>query len=1136
MKEHYEFVADGGYAVFYDILGSVTTAKNISSPLRDDKKPSARIYNAKGTYFLKDFGTGDTYNYLSLIKAVKGITGQDRFEYIAKLYNYDYEPKEAKNEAINKPKPTKKEPKKEPTNEAINKPKEPTNTDKSKLLSIELDSNFTASEIAYWQNKLQISDKNELIDFFRKEKMTPVRKYSYLNKQGKELTFEYKELVFAIELRADKCYRILNCNASAKVKSFTVPSYKPMRSLDKDWQYSIGLLSLDTQKDAILCAGEKDYFALKVRGYNCFTLGSETPSINSYISDLIQHIGTIKVLYDTDFAGVTNSKKLTQNSKFERIELPKLDKEKYKEAPLHIAKNFNITSDKVLAYDTNSKKVLIDKQSIKKAQKNDICDYLQLYGYDYDLRKALNSSAVFCEFDRYLGNNKELFSYSLTHSKNVVWNIATGAGKTTSALKHFREFIKEHDPSAIVIFCAPLSAIVEQVGNEYTDMQVVCEGNTSAYNASLSIDICTTYQSAKVLLKRCKEANIKPYLIVDEIHELLKSASYQHTQQLYNFFKYCKKIIGLTATIQPIQKLLTNYNFYTDSKGVEFDFLECKRLQDTTYNIKAQIIKKAQISNVLASLLKNEGGGTLIFRESRDPKSKQNCYEIASNLTQLGIPTGVFTGGLSAKEKKQNKHFWKIVEDGALIEKYNLVATSVLECGVSIKHNIKRLVYVASKYDINSFKQAINRIRAKDIEIILLIIDSDSEKKQFLDFDITELRKQTYNLHNKVKELQSSQKAFEVLKTHFACDTDFYDAINKIPKLPNNLKSENISYCKHQNIYTIDYFKAAHELYTKHIKSISKEAFIAQIKAMQGVNYSDYSAQQIDTQKQSMYYSELQKFSEYVLKSAFENKKYATAICTHVKNTSDNESIHKAVKNVLKNAFNSEEETYEGLSHKIGSFMDILSYVETIKNEIDILTDLLPKKRKEHTKKECIDKIETLQLVVSEISNSKDKTLIDCIDKNLQFAQRVVMRINNLFRATQNCIGTNKAISKAFENNSAYGLYLKRIKHIACIELEGYVIFDTHFWQKIDNKHKDKLAQIAKDKLFISSPEQFEDKFKSVQSYKAHYSIFFNAENDRITLNGLIGSFGAQKLHDLFAKADISLIEKIVSRYELQSA
>ncbi|MCC5946765.1 MAG: hypothetical protein JJT94_17665, partial [Bernardetiaceae bacterium] len=691
------------------------------------------------------------------------------------------------------------------------------------------------------------------------------------------------------------------------------------------------------------------------------------------------------------------------------------------------------------------------------------------------------------------------------------------AGKTTSALKYFRHYIKKKDANAVVLYCAPLQAIVKQVGNEFTDMQVVCEGETNANIASLHSDTITTYQSVKILFKRFKDANIQPYLIIDEFHELVKSA-YQDTQELLNNFELCKKVVGLTATPEPFKELFENIDFYTNEKYNNFEFLHCKQIKHTKYNVSYQIIKNDQIIPKIADLVKGCKGNSLVFREKKNKDSKNNIYEIAEVLITQNQNSSALSGGLSVKEKQQNEVFKALTEEESLLEKQHLIATSVIQTGVSIKHNIAQVIYVANKYDLSSFIQAINRVRKTDINVHLLIIDSDSEKRKNESFDMNIIRKAKNAFHNEIK------KRNELMKIASGLDSDLQEQIAKLPALANNMKYNNkISYSKHVKNYYIDYMRIAYESFDKHIKSISKECFLTAVQNFEGVALSSVNDKEANskTQFDSLVYKEINSYQKSVLSEAIKSSQLRDCIYTHVYENTDSEALQYKIKQLQS------EEQFAGLSTKYSELVSDSQYSKGLDLRITTLQKKILKARAK--KQDYQNELNALQTVKTKITALQSKELIDCIDYNKEYAIKLINRLYELNKASANCITIENAIQIARSSDGVYGLFLKRLQHISVIEVEGYIIFDIELYKYKDKYVFDKLEQAKKDKAFIANPVQFESNFKSEQAFKAFKEVFFYKDtNELVTLNSLIGSFASQAYHDKFKNIDLEGLAKLL--------
>ena len=331
----------------------------------------------------------------------------------------------------------------------------------------------------------------------------------------------------------------------APAKTVFLPSLSPAREkIHKDYQYSFGIDTLQVDQKAILCAGEPDCLALKSAGYSAFTLGDERSSIPAYVLRLLKKQGVVfeknsnhAVIYDTDYTGLNASHKLSKNFDIQRLILPKLSKQKSQKYP--------------------------------KPHQNDICDYLNQYGWDADLHLLLHQenfknqdycirqSAVF-EVDKYLSEKTEILAKAIQKYKRIQTDADAGIGKTFTMLTE----IPRHVPQKI-LFVVPFAIQVEQIEQEYGEKiaDMVCFHNAKTQKTDPDeaaffghptgkINVCT-YDRIKTVYDKLEEDSPNNILVVvDESHLLTSEYAYR-TRAIHDVLEVCnksQKVVYLSAT------------------------------------------------------------------------------------------------------------------------------------------------------------------------------------------------------------------------------------------------------------------------------------------------------------------------------------------------------------------------------------------------------------------------------------------------------------------------------------------------------------------------------------------------------------------------------------------------------------
>lgn len=335
--------------------------------------------------------------------------------------------------------------------------------------------------------------------------------------------------------------------------------------------FQLGLYELRPRETAYLCEGIKDFLILASQGYNVFTLGSTQYKLQASVLEVLRDKRCpLAIVFDTDFAGVNAAALLEKQlrTSFSRhgvwastVTLPKLQQQLSREEP--------------------------------KPLKNDVADYVVLYGFDDDLRLQLAAGAqqiipdsdafdtgstdnnsvratsggawekgiplsqthqLF--YNNYLSEDDTVFTnikdYIMQHQHGVVvLNAPTGSGKTKAVMKIAKELVHENlvDKAVIVL---PLTMLTEQVSTRYADDDVSflrVDGSTSQEDLDKipeSRFICTTYNSLHKI-KITKHT----FCCVDEYHELSAGVEYREKEVQHVLRMLRQASIGLMISATP---------------------------------------------------------------------------------------------------------------------------------------------------------------------------------------------------------------------------------------------------------------------------------------------------------------------------------------------------------------------------------------------------------------------------------------------------------------------------------------------------------------------------------------------------------------------------------------------------------
>lgn len=234
------------------------------------------------------------------------------------------------------------------------------------LTAIEFKPALDAEEKAFWAKKLSVGVKL-LEQQIQSGKIQLVSVSSFATQtviedtQGKVLKkYPTKNRVnlkhcYGFEIQKNEAYKLYMPVQGYKyyTQNGAKTTYLPnlahtIHKVMPDYVYSLGIDALKAGQEAILTAGESDFLALKVRGKNAFTLGSELPAIPLTILKQLkaQKVSKLRVIYDTDFAGLSAAHALQKHMEdhikqnhpqyylpVKVTHLPKLEKQEYKQFP-----------------------------------------------------------------------------------------------------------------------------------------------------------------------------------------------------------------------------------------------------------------------------------------------------------------------------------------------------------------------------------------------------------------------------------------------------------------------------------------------------------------------------------------------------------------------------------------------------------------------------------------------------------------------------------------------------------------------------------------------------------------------------------------------------------------------------------
>lgn len=673
--------SDGGLSVFRYYGFEPQRKAQKENPFRNEKTSSFYVVEKFGKIIFKDFGDdaykGDAIKFVMLFE---NTDYKNALQIIAKIYNlidFDFQPKKLFQKTTQL--------------------KENTNFER-KLVNIYF-RDFSKEELNFWFEKGQITK-----EILEKNNVKAVQSFEIEIEKDKTKIFQNLQFHFAYTILEQKSYKIYVPKPEFRVyahsKTIFLPNLNPAKNhFGENFAYSFGIDTLSKNQPLILCGGEPDCLALKSMGYNAFTLGDERATIPDFIQEKIKNIAPtqISVLYDTDYTGLKSSFLLEQRLGFQRMILPKLFKQK--------------------------------NQNLPKPEKNDLCDYLSLYGKDEELELCLEQKTFrnkdyilpktpFLKVKKYLSEKINVLASFIQKHKKIQIDADAGIGKTFTMLAELPQKI-----DLPIIFAVPFALQVEQIAQEYGNhiKDLACFTNQAVKNDTLEIEnlqiskinVCT-FDRLKIIFKRTKNIHQKIMLVIDESHLLTSEYAYR-SQAIHEVLEICKeaeKIVYLSATPD-----------YALCYFSGFRLLKIEREQNPTLQI-TPIDYQGEPKKALWELLKNE----------REKELKQNLEE--NKLTIVRLNNKVLAHVMSRlliesnlyKEEEidfiysEKRQCSRTTARNALIHHSEipqnirlLFVTACFDCGINLlNENIKQVISFETRYTDNcldTLKQLVARFR-----------------------------------------------------------------------------------------------------------------------------------------------------------------------------------------------------------------------------------------------------------------------------------------------------------------------------------------------------------------------------------------------------------------------------------------
>lgn len=556
---------DNGHSIYRHFGFEPSKKAQKENPFRNERTSS--FYIRPNGYF-KDFGDdnkGDAFNF---IQQYCNVDFKGAVQIVASIYGITDTKEAVKYYRSTTHKPTK----------TRSKPVEP-----NKYKKLRFRNHFTDKEKRYWKDKTHANIET-VARYFK-----PVI--------GDKMRF-------AVEILKDKQYKLIQPENTPKTiwNGQGLDYLRSNKGLPIDYAFSIGIDDLEPNKQAILCEGEKDFIALKDKGYNVFTLGNAVSSIPDFIQLQLGAKGIglsdVFILFDTDDTGIKNSLKLAEKHGCKVLSLPKLIKG-------------------------------------GKPKYNDVCDYLQLYGFDDDLKSILelpdyrNIHLQGCEFadvpvfkipkGKYLSDVIAVAKGNIDSKRIIQIQSDPSNGKSVASLVTVPELYPDYD----ILFVTNNKDQVDQLYNEvmneehfsavrdkicfYTDKGVkTIKGKVEDAKVHVAY-----LDKAKFAYNCIKEKNEKVFLIVDESHT--RTTDYFRTlpiKQNTEIRDKADKVLLLSATpdyfdisakTKPIPLVIFERE---ENPQIDVSILEySNNTLDAAYNTILKALDKANGNKVVVRLL-----------------------------------------------------------------------------------------------------------------------------------------------------------------------------------------------------------------------------------------------------------------------------------------------------------------------------------------------------------------------------------------------------------------------------------------------------------------------------------------------------------------------------------------------------
>lgn len=702
-----------GYDVFAYYLGSENINRNISSPLRDgDRNPSFRVLfgSKKNGWFFKDHAglQGNAIQfvqYLYKLPNLKDAAKQIDADLCLNLFsNNDFQKR---------------------TNKVYTKQSAPATNESL--------ASFQISE------KTELNENSKLVEFLSKKLSANFLELQNLEKLG---YIQCVESAVITNSKGKTSKRILSNSLfigayqySSNLKNNTQNGclYRPFDKVIPKQNFGSGVvfgLHKGIEKGAkhlLIVEGVSDYLALKVLviryqlPIQVITFGGvnmvNDETIEFIKTDLAPKFENILVCFDTDFEGISAQYKLVDKLTNNGLNVQNL-----------FLNGF--------VYETE-KKVNTNNVRISKPLRNDICDYIQDYGFQKMKRLILDSlpkvKKTF-QIKNYLDEVSSQMETVAKNSSQLVIKAPTGTGKTQTFVTQILPKILEKGKKAI--FLVPTNSILLQTSAKKFE-NVVCisssfdksekemELQMFVQDESKNILVCTydMFSFLQVFAKQIFQTYIQT-IVIDEFHELEHAQDYRGLA----LSKISEILLNSDFQVIMLSATLPFFAKYAQCENVKFgfnpDIIEIKREAKKPLKLNVLTFQGSEMDKTAQRIynLVKRGYKVMYYHNNLS-----DLCEIQNNLSNYDVKAFILSSQTNSNEQNaifENEKLENICDA--------VLCTKILESGFNLKDENIYIIYNFSSYEVceSSFMQVLGRARfAKNLEIDLVVSKDFYEKK-----------------------------------------------------------------------------------------------------------------------------------------------------------------------------------------------------------------------------------------------------------------------------------------------------------------------------------------------------------------------------------------------------------------------